>query len=51
MQGEKLACGNAHADNVVLPFGWFYVGTQLLPLDIIKIESPSELCNRGSSSN
>jgi hypothetical protein len=23
----------------------------LLPLDIIKIESPSELCNRGSSSN
>jgi homoserine kinase len=37
----KLACGNAHADNVALPFGWIYFVRSYSPLD--KIESPSEL--------
>jgi hypothetical protein len=30
---EKLACGNAHADNVALPFGWIYVSEKLQPID------------------
>ena len=44
MQGEKLACGNAHADNVAPSLlGGFTLVRSYSPLDIIKIESPSEL--------
>ena len=44
MQGEKLACGNAHADNVAPALlGGFTLVRSYGPLDIIKIESPSEL--------
>jgi homoserine kinase len=44
MQGEKLACGNAHADNVAPALlGGFTLVRSYSPLDIIKIESPSEL--------
>jgi homoserine kinase len=44
MQGEKLACGNAHADNVAPALlGGFTLVRSYSPLDVIKIESPSEL--------
>jgi homoserine kinase len=44
MQGEKLASGNAHADNVSpCLLGGFTLVRSYNPLDIIKIESPSEL--------
>ncbi|OCB70215.1 homoserine kinase [Flavobacterium crassostreae] len=44
MQGEKLACGNAHADNVAPALlGGFTLVRSYAPLDIIQIESPSEL--------
>jgi homoserine kinase len=44
IQGEKLACGNAHADNVAPALlGGFTLVRSYSPLDIIKIESPSEL--------
>jgi homoserine kinase len=44
MQGEKLASGNAHADNVAPALlGGFTLVRCSNPLDIIKIESPSEL--------
>lgn len=44
MQGEKLACGNAHADNVAPALlGGFTLVRSSNPLDIIRIESPSEL--------
>lgn len=44
MQGEKLASGNAHADNVApCLLGGFTLVRSSNPLDIIKIESPSEL--------
>ena len=44
MQGEKLASGNAHADNVApCLLGGFTLVRSTNPLDIIKIESPSEL--------
>lgn len=44
MQGEKLACGNAHADNVAPALlGGFTLVRSYSPLDIIKIDSPSEL--------
>jgi homoserine kinase len=44
MQGEKLASGNAHADNVAPALlGGFTLVRCPNPLDIIKIESPSEL--------
>ncbi len=44
MQGEKLACGNAHADNVAPALlGGFTLVRSYDPLDIIKIESPDEL--------
>jgi len=44
MQGEKLACGNAHADNVAPALlGGFTLVRSYEPLDIIKIESPDEL--------
>lgn len=44
MQGEKLACGSAHADNVAPALlGGFTLVRSYNPLDIIKIESPREL--------
>jgi homoserine kinase len=44
MQGEKLASGNAHADNVAPALlGGFTLVRSSNPLDIIRIESPSEL--------
>ena len=44
MQGEKLASGNAHADNVApCLLGGFTLVRCSNPLDIIKIDSPSEL--------
>ena len=44
MQGEKLASGNAHADNVApCLLGGFTLVRSSDPLDIIKIGSPSEL--------
>ncbi|MEM8521043.1 homoserine kinase [Flavobacterium sp. PL12] len=44
MQGEKLASGNAHADNVAPALlGGLTLVRSYNPLDIIKIESPSEL--------
>jgi homoserine kinase len=43
MQGEKLASGNAHADNVAPAFGRIYISTKFKSVDIIRIESPSEL--------
>jgi len=44
MQGEKLASGNVHADNVAPALlGGFTLVRSYNPLDIIKIDSPSEL--------
>jgi homoserine kinase len=44
MQGEKLASGNAHADNVAPALlGGFTLVRSYNPLDIIKIDSPEEL--------
>ena len=44
MQGEKLASGNAHADNVAPALlGGFTLVRSSNPLDIIKIDSPDEL--------
>lgn len=44
MEGEKLASGTAHADNVAPAlFGGFTLVRSYNPLDIIKIEAPSEL--------
>lgn len=44
MQGEKLASGSAHADNVAPALlGGFTLVRSYEPLDIIKIKSPSEL--------
>ena len=44
MQGEKLASGNAHADNVAPALlGGFTLVRSSNPLDIVRIESPSEL--------
>jgi len=44
MQGEKLASGTAHADNVApAVFGNFTLIKSCTPLEIINIESPSEL--------
>lgn len=44
MQGEKLASGNAHADNVAPALlGGFTLVRSSNPLDIIKIPSPSDL--------
>jgi homoserine kinase len=44
MQGEKLASGNAHADNVApCLLGGFTLVRSSNPLDIIKIDSPDEL--------
>ena len=44
MQGEKLASGNAHADNVAPALlGGFTLVRSYNPLDVLKIESPTEL--------
>jgi len=44
MQGEKLASGNAHADNVAPALlGGFTLVRSYNPLDIIRIDSPEEL--------
>ena len=44
MQGEKLASGSAHADNVAPALlGGFTLVRSYNPLDIIRIESPEEL--------
>lgn len=44
MQGEVLASGSAHADNVAPALcGGFTIVRSAHPLDIIKIDSPSEL--------
>jgi homoserine kinase len=44
MQGEKLASGNAHADNVAPALlGGFTLVRSYAPLDIIRIDSPEEL--------
>lgn len=44
MEGEKLASGSAHADNVAPALlGGFVLIRSYTPLDIIKIESPDEL--------
>ncbi len=44
MEGEKLASGTAHADNVAPALlGGFTLIRSYNPLDVIKIESPNEL--------
>jgi len=44
MQGEKLASGSAHADNVAPALlGGFTLVRSYEPLDIIKIKSPAEM--------
>jgi len=44
MQGEKLASGSAHADNVAPALlGGFTLVRSYGPLDVIKIDAPSEL--------
>lgn len=44
MQGEKLASGTAHADNVAPAlFGGFTMVTNYDPLHVIKIDAPEEL--------
>lgn len=44
MQGEKLASGSAHADNVAPALlGGFTLVRSYNPLDIIRIDSPAEL--------
>ena len=44
MQGEKLACGTIHADNVAPALlGAFTLVRSYNPLDIIRIESPPQL--------
>jgi hypothetical protein len=48
---RKLACGNAHADNVALPFWVDLLGEKLQPIRYYKIESPSELYAGRSSTD
>jgi len=44
MEGERLACGTAHADNVAPAlFGGFVLIRSYDPLDVIKINTPSKL--------
>ena len=44
MQGEELASGVAHADNVAPAlFGGFTLVRSYQPLDIIRIDAPGEL--------
>lgn len=45
MQGERAACGSAHADNVAPAIlGGFVLVRSYAPLDIITIPYPTELC-------
>lgn len=44
MEGEKLASGNAHADNVAPAlFGGFTLVRSYTPLDVIKLHTPQDL--------
>ncbi len=44
MEGERLACGSAHADNVAPSLlGGFVVIRSYQPLDVIRIETPAAL--------
>ena len=44
MEGERIACGSAHADNVAPSLlGGFVVIRSYQPLDVIKIETPAIL--------
>jgi homoserine kinase len=44
MEGERLACGSAHADNVAPSLlGGFVVIRSYQPLDVIRIETPAVL--------
>jgi homoserine kinase len=44
MEGERVACGSAHADNVGPSLlGGFVVVRSYAPLDVIKIETPASL--------
>lgn len=44
MEGERLACGSAHADNVAPSLlGGFVVIRSYHPLDVIRIETPAAL--------
>ncbi|MFD2571090.1 homoserine kinase [Spirosoma soli] len=44
MEGERLACGSAHADNVAPSLlGGFVVIRSYNPLDVIRIETPASL--------
>lgn len=44
LEGEKLCCGSAHADNVAPAlFGGFVLVRSYKPLDIIKVQTPDNL--------
>lgn len=44
MEGERIACGSAHADNVAPALlGGFVVIRSYQPLDVIRINTPAEL--------
>ncbi|UFH54287.1 homoserine kinase [Spirosoma sp. KNUC1025] len=44
MEGERIACGSAHADNVAPSLlGGFVVVRSYQPLDVIRIETPANL--------
>jgi homoserine kinase len=44
MEGERLACGSAHADNVAPSLlGGFVLIRSYQPLDVVKIPTPAEL--------
>lgn len=44
MEGERLACGTAHADNVAPALlGGFTVVRSYHPLDVVKIQAPEQL--------
>ena len=45
MEGERVACGTAHADNVAPSLlGGFLLIRSYSPLDIIKVKCPDDLC-------
>jgi homoserine kinase len=45
MEGERIACGTAHADNVAPAIlGGFILIRNSCPLEIIELPSPAELC-------
>ncbi|TVR72899.1 MAG: homoserine kinase [Marinilabiliales bacterium] len=45
MEGERLACGNAHADNVAPSLlGGFVLIRSYDPLDVIQLPVPKDLC-------